>query len=99
MGTKLHAVGCEKHPTFDVEGVLYRRTDIKDRRGNEVGTAKFWSENTFMQAALDDGVDEEEAQKEGVRELAKALKEGWIAKVTDADEELPQIKAWRKNNQ
>jgi hypothetical protein len=67
-----HVMGCPHDGRFENERFSYVRVDDP----NEVGPASFWVRDTFVEAALEAGIDERAAWKEGVAEFTAALSRG-----------------------
>lgn len=69
-----HSVACPRHANYDDDRFTYAGKD----ESSDVGTARYWTEETFAAAALDAGDSERAAQLEGIAEFSRALRDGWI---------------------
>jgi|SRR5579875_756064 len=72
-----HTLGCPYHPHYNDERITYFRADAPD----EVGPASYWVEDTFVLAALDSGMEEPQALREGLNEFQSALKRGELRRL------------------
>lgn len=67
-----HAIGCPSHPMYDDDRCSYELADTP----TEVGSARFWVEDTYAAAAFDHGISGHGALIEGIGEFMAAVKRG-----------------------
>ncbi|HLY03004.1 MAG TPA: hypothetical protein VKR56_11000 [Candidatus Cybelea sp.] len=67
-----HAIGCPSHPMYDDDRWSYECAEAPA----ELGSARFWVEETYAVAALDQGVAGKQAMIEGAGEFMAAIKRG-----------------------